>query len=60
MQERVINIFDIRTKAKYFYLGKKVLKWDSKREDKVKVGKIDFLRKWPMSFMLIEEIMLSF
>ena len=47
MQERVKNIFDKRTKAKDFYLGDKVLKWDSRREDKGKHGKFDFLWKGP-------------
>lgn len=30
-----------------FYLGDKVLRWDSRREDKGKHGKIDFLQKGP-------------
>jgi len=36
-----------RTKAKDFYLGDKVLKWDSRREDKGEHGKFDFLWKFP-------------
>lgn len=35
------------TKAEDFYLGDKVLKWDSRREDKGKHGKFDFLWKGP-------------
>ena len=47
MQERIKKIFDKRTKAKDFYLVDKVLKWDSRREDKGKHGKFDFLWKGP-------------
>lgn len=47
MHERVKNIFDKRTKARDFYLGDKVLWWDSRREDKGKHGKFDFLWKGP-------------
>jgi len=32
--ERIKKIFDERTKAKDFYLGEKILKCDSRREDK--------------------------
>lgn len=45
VQERIKKIFDKRTKAEDFYLGDKVLKWDSMREDKGKHGKFDFLWK---------------
>lgn len=47
LQEKLKNIFDKRTKAEDFYLGDKVLKWDSRREDKGKHGKFDFLWKGP-------------
>ena len=47
VQERIKNIFDKRTKAEDFYLGEKVLRWDSRREDKGKHGKFDFLWKGP-------------
>ena len=50
MRERVKLIFDKRTKAKDFYLGDKVLKWDSRREDKGKHGKFDFL--WKGSYVI--------
>jgi len=38
-------MFDKRTKAEDFFIGKKVLIWDSRREDKGKHGKFDFLWK---------------
>ena len=47
MQEKIKKIFDKRTKAEDFYTGDKVLKWDSRREDKGKYGKFDFLWKGP-------------
>jgi len=47
VKERIKNIFDKRTKAKYLYLGDNVLKWDSRKEDKGKHGKFDFLWKGP-------------
>jgi len=47
MQERIKKNFDRRTKVEDFYLGDKVLKWDSRREGKGKHGKFDFLRKGP-------------
>ena len=47
MQERIKKTFYKRTKAEDFYLGDKVLKWDSSREDKGKHGKFDFLWKGP-------------
>ena len=39
VQERIKKNFDKRTKVDYFYLGEKVLKWDSRREDKGQHGK---------------------
>ena len=47
VHERIKKAFDKRTKAEDFYLGDKVLKWDSRREDKGKHGKFDFLWKGP-------------
>ena len=47
LQEKLKKIFDRRTKAEDFYLGDKVLKWDSRREDKGKHGKFDLLWKGP-------------
>ena len=45
MQEKIKNIFDKITKAQDFYIGDKVLMWDSRREDKGKQGKFDFVWK---------------
>jgi len=36
-------MFDKRTKAEDFFIGNKVLRWDSRREDKGKHGEFDFL-----------------
>ena len=47
LQEKLKKIFDKRTKAEDFYLGDKVLRWDSRREDKGKHGKFDFWWKGP-------------
>ena len=47
LQEKLKKIFDKRTKVEDFYLGDKVLKRDSRREDKGKHGKFDFLWKDP-------------
>ena len=38
---------DKNTKANYFYISDKVLKLDSRREDKGKHGKFDFLWQGP-------------
>jgi len=40
-------MFDKRAKAEDFYVGDKVLKWDSRREDKGKHAKFDFLWQGP-------------
>lgn len=45
LQEKLRKKFDKRTKAEDFYLGDKVLRWDSMREDKGKHGKFGFLWK---------------
>ena len=42
-QESIKKLFDRRTKANNFNVGDKVLKWDSRREDKGKNGKFDNL-----------------
>ena len=41
VQENIKKIFDKRTKENDFNIGDKVLKWDSRREDKGKHGKSD-------------------
>lgn len=45
LQEKIKKLFDKRTKAEDFFIGDKVLKWDSRREDKGKHGKFNFLWK---------------
>ena len=47
LQEKLKKVFDKITKAEDFFIGNKVLKWDSRREDKGKHGKFDFLWKGP-------------
>ena len=42
-KDNIKNIFYRRTKASNFNIGDKVLKWDSRREDKGKHGKFDNL-----------------
>ena len=45
LQEKLKKLFDKRTKAEDFFIGDKVLKWGSRRENKGKHGKFDFLWK---------------
>ena len=45
VQEKLKKMFDKITKVEDFYIGDKVLRWDSRREDKGKHGKFDFLWK---------------
>ena len=47
MQENIKKLFDKRSKACDFKIGDKVLKWDSRREDKGKHGKFDNLWQGP-------------
>jgi len=47
IQDQIKKIFDKKTKVDDFYIGDKVLKWDSRREDKGKHGKFDFLWQGP-------------
>ena len=49
-QENIKKLFDKRTKASDFSIGDKVLKWDSRREDKGKHGKSDNL--WLCPYLL--------
>ena len=46
-QDKIKQIFDRRTKENDFQIGDKVLKWDSRREDKGKHGKFENLWKGP-------------
>lgn len=45
IQENIKKIFDERTNVDDFNIGDKVLRWDSRREDKGKHGKFDILWK---------------
>ena len=45
-KKNIKKIFDRRTKATNFKIGDKVLKWDSRREEKGKHGKFDNLWRW--------------
>ena len=47
VQEKIKKIFDKKIKENDFYIGDKVLKWDSRREEKGKHGKFDFFWKGP-------------
>ena len=47
VQKNIKKLFDKRTKAVDFKIGDKVLKWDSRREDKGKHGKFDSLWQGP-------------
>jgi len=54
LQERLKKAFDKRTKAEDFLIGDKVLRWDSRREDKGKHAKFDFLWKGPFVISAIQ------
>ena len=47
VQENIKRLFDKRTKVADFKIGDKVLKWDSRREDKGKHDKFDSLWQGP-------------
>eukprot|EP00253_Pinus_taeda_P003715 PITA_03715 len=47
LQEKLKKMFDKKAKAEDFQVGSKVLRWDSRREDKGKHAKFDFLWKGP-------------
>eukprot|EP00253_Pinus_taeda_P031145 PITA_31145 len=54
LQERLKKIFDKRTKAEDFFIGDKVLKWDSRREDRGKHGNFDFLWRGPFIIQTVQ------
>jgi len=60
LQEKLKKIFDKRTKTEDFYLGDKVLRWDSRREYKEKHGKFDFLWKGHLSSRHCKGTLLTF
>ena len=51
--DSIKKLFDQRTKASNFKIGDKVLKWDSRREEKGKHGKFDNLWLGPYSIHLV-------
>jgi len=53
-KKKLKKIFDKRTKAEDFFIGNKVLRWDSIREDKWKHGKFDFLWKGPFIIQAVQ------
>jgi len=50
IQDKIKNIFEKKTKVDDFYIGDKVLKWDSRREEKSKHGEFDFL--WQVPYII--------
>ena len=54
LQEKLKKMFHKRTKAKNFFIGDKVLRWDSRREDKEKHGKFDFFWKGPYVIQAVQ------
>ena len=47
-------MFEKRTKAEDFFIGNKVLKWDSRREDKGKHGKFDNIWFGPLAISKVK------
>eukprot|EP00253_Pinus_taeda_P008118 PITA_08118 len=54
LQEKLKKAFDRRTKAEDFNMGDKVLKWDSRRENKGKHGKFDSLWRGPFIIQSVQ------
>eukprot|EP00253_Pinus_taeda_P034607 PITA_34607 len=54
LQKKLKKAFDRRTKAEDFNIGDKVLKWDSRREDKGKHGKFDSLWRGPFLIQAVQ------
>eukprot|EP00253_Pinus_taeda_P005013 PITA_05013 len=54
LQEKLKKMFDERAKAEDFCVGSKVLRWDSRREDKGKHAKFDFLWKGPFIISVVQ------
>jgi len=54
LQEKLKKMFDKKTKAEDFFIGNKVLIWDSRREDKVKHAKFDFLWIGPSIISVVQ------
>eukprot|EP00253_Pinus_taeda_P010277 PITA_10277 len=54
LQEKLKKAFDRRTKAKDFSVGYKVVKWDSRRDDKGNDGKFDSLWRGPFIIQAVQ------
>jgi len=54
LQVKLKKMFDKRAKAEDFNVGDKVLKWDSRREDKGKHAKFDFLWRGPFVISAVQ------
>ena len=54
LQEKLKKMFNKITKAEDFFIGNKVLRWDSRREDKGKHGKFDFLWIGPFVIQAVQ------
>ena len=54
LRDKLKKTFDKRTKVEDFCVGNKVLRWDSRREDKGKHGKLDFLWKGPYIIHVVQ------
>eukprot|EP00253_Pinus_taeda_P036245 PITA_36245 len=54
LQEKFKKMFNKRTKAEDFFMCNKVLRWDSRREDKRKHGKFDFLWRGPVVISVVQ------
>eukprot|EP00253_Pinus_taeda_P009966 PITA_09966 len=54
LQEKLKKMFDKKAKVEDFWVGSKVLRWDSRREDKGKHEKFDFLWKGPYTISAVQ------
>ena len=54
VQEKLKKMFDKKAKAKDFNVGDKVLRWDSRRKDKGKHAKFDFLWRGPLVISAVQ------
>jgi len=54
LQQKLKKMFNKRAKAEDFCVGNKVLRWDSRREDKGKHAEFDFLWKGPFVISIVK------
>eukprot|EP00253_Pinus_taeda_P021749 PITA_21749 len=54
LQEKLKKMFDKKAKLEDFWVGSKVLRWDSRREDKGKHAKFNFLWKGPYIISIVQ------